>query len=350
MLTTRVIFLGADASGKTTLLYKLKLNEIVMPLPTIGFNVEEIEYKDRKMLIWDIGGGEKVRPLWYHYFNSTKCIVFFMNISDKERFDYFIDSFNILMKGYKDYLYIPLIIFGNKFNDKIEFEPEDMLQKCDVPPEISPFILKGNVITGEGIPELLDYIYNNIEFEHQVEKEENEEEEEPIKEVKTDYKIKMFGLDGAGKTAILYLLTFGEEVKAIPTMGFNVETIEKKNWDKNITIWDIGGQEKIRHLWHHYLNEINGLIWVYDLSDNQRIEESQKELKTLLNYEEMNNNLPLLIFANKSDLSENKNKVDIFINGIQDYLNNRPYYIKECNKNDIESYHEGLEWLYNNLN
>ena len=60
-MNTRVIFLGPDCKAKTTLLYKLKLNEIIKTLPTIGFNVEEIEYKNRK--IFDLGGGEKNRTL-----------------------------------------------------------------------------------------------------------------------------------------------------------------------------------------------------------------------------------------------------------------------------------------------
>ena len=63
MLQTKVLLLGADAVGKTTLLYKLKLNENIKTIPTIGFNVEEIKYKNKKIIIWDIGGGEKIRHL-----------------------------------------------------------------------------------------------------------------------------------------------------------------------------------------------------------------------------------------------------------------------------------------------
>ena len=281
MLKTRVIFLGADAVGKTTLLYQLKLNEKINTIPTIGFNVEEIEYKNRKINIWDIGGGEKIRYLWHHYFKETNCIVFIMNISDKNRLDYYIECFNILLKQNEDYRNIPIIIFGNKYNDKEEFEPEEMLQKSNLPPEISPHIIKGNIIKEEGLPELLDYIYNNIEFkEDEIEEneEKNEEKEEEIEEKiekKEDYIVKMFGLDASGKTTILYLLKLGKEVFTIPTMGFNVESIDNECWEKGITIWDLGGKKQIRILWGHYLDDINGIIWVYDISDNETIEESQ---------------------------------------------------------------------------
>ena len=48
--------LGLDAAGKTTILYNLKLGEVVSSVPTIGFNVENLEYKKVKFTVWDIGG------------------------------------------------------------------------------------------------------------------------------------------------------------------------------------------------------------------------------------------------------------------------------------------------------
>ena len=356
MLKTKVLFLGGDCTGKTTLLYLLKLNEKVKTIPTIGYNVEEIDYKERKIIIWDSGGGEKIRYSWKHYFQQTKCIVFIINISDKERLDYNIESFNILLDQLKDEENIPILIFGNIMNDKVEFEPNEMLQKSKLPPEISPFIIKGNIIKREGIPELLDYIYNNIEFIEEKEEpqvEEKNEEKEVVKEEKNkkeEYKVRMFGLDNSGKTKLLYLLKLEEKVLTLPTIGFNVEVIDKEKWEKSIELWDVAGQEKIRVLWRHYFRNTNGLIWVYDISDNERIEESQNELKKILDDPQIPKNFPLLIYANKSDLNVNGNKIENFLDGIQDYLNNRPYFIKECNMNDLESYKEGLDWLYMNLN
>ena len=57
---TRILMLGLDASGKTTMLYKLKLGEFVTSVPTIGFNVETVSYKNLNMTIWDVGGQDKV--------------------------------------------------------------------------------------------------------------------------------------------------------------------------------------------------------------------------------------------------------------------------------------------------
>ena len=59
----RVCMIGLDGAGKTTILYKLKLNEVVTTIPTIGFNVDEITIKNLTMTVWDIGGQTKIR---YH--------------------------------------------------------------------------------------------------------------------------------------------------------------------------------------------------------------------------------------------------------------------------------------------
>ena len=59
-----VLMLGLDAAGKTTILYKLKQGEALLTVPTIGFNVEEVQFENLTMTIWDMGGQDKIRPLW----------------------------------------------------------------------------------------------------------------------------------------------------------------------------------------------------------------------------------------------------------------------------------------------
>ena len=68
----RILMVGLDAAGKTTILYKLKLGEIVTTIPTIGFNVETVEYKNISFTVWDVGGQDKIRPLWRHYFQVRR--------------------------------------------------------------------------------------------------------------------------------------------------------------------------------------------------------------------------------------------------------------------------------------
>merc|ERR1719508_34174 len=76
---------GLDAAGKTTILYKLKLGEIVTTIPTIGFNVETVEYKNISFTVWDVGGQDKIRPLWRHYFQNTQGLIFVVDSNDRER-------------------------------------------------------------------------------------------------------------------------------------------------------------------------------------------------------------------------------------------------------------------------
>ncbi|KAG0342695.1 Arf GTPase arf1 [Podila horticola] len=81
----RILILGLDDAGKTTLLYKLKLGDVVTTIPTIGFNVETVTYKNISFTMWDINGRDKTRPLWRHYFKDSFAIVFVVDSSDRER-------------------------------------------------------------------------------------------------------------------------------------------------------------------------------------------------------------------------------------------------------------------------
>ncbi|KAG1935224.1 ADP-ribosylation factor [Pimephales promelas] len=116
---------------------------------------------------------------------------------------------------------------------------------------------------------------------------------------KKQMRILMVGLDAAGKTTILYKLKLGEIVTTIPTIGFNVETVEYKNIC--FTVWDVGGQDKIRPLWRHYFQNTQGLIFVVDSNDRERVAESAEELSKMLQEDELRDAV-LLVFANKQDL------------------------------------------------
>ena len=83
------------------------------------------------------------------------------------------------------------------------------------------------------------------------------------------------------------------------SLGFNVETVEYKNIQ--FTVWDVGGQDKIRPLWRHYFQNTQGIIFVVDSNDRDRVVEAREELQRMLNEDELRDAL-LLVFANKQDL------------------------------------------------
>ena len=115
----------------------------------------------------------------------------------------------------------------------------------------------------------------------------------------TPVRLLMLGLDAAGKTTILYKMKMNETVNTIPTIGFNVETLQYKNIEFNC--WDVGGQDKLRPLWQHYFTGTQGLIYVVDSNDEGRITESAENLHKVLSDENMRG-VPVLVYANKMDL------------------------------------------------
>ncbi|KAI8874229.1 putative ADP-ribosylation factor 1 [Ramicandelaber brevisporus] len=152
----------------------------------------------------------------------------------------------------------------------------------------------------------------------------------------------MVGLDAAGKTTILYKLKLGEIVTTIPTIGFNVETVNYKNI--NFTVWDVGGQDKIRPLWRHYFQNTQGIIFVVDSNDRERISEAREELNRMLNEDELRDAI-LLVFANKQDLPNAMNAAEITDKlGLQG-LRGRTWYIQATCATSGDGLYEGLEWL-----
>ncbi|CAH1793147.1 unnamed protein product [Owenia fusiformis] len=113
-------------------------------------------------------------------------------------------------------------------------------------------------------------------------------------------RILMLGLDAAGKTTILYKIKLNENVNTIPTIGFNVETVSPSK-GISFTVWDVGGQEKIRQLWKHYYQNSEGLLFVVDSSDRLRVDEAREELFGILEHDDMRG-VPVVILANKQDM------------------------------------------------
>nr|KJB82421.1 hypothetical protein B456_013G208600 [Gossypium raimondii] len=145
---------------------------------------------------------------------------------------------------------------------------------------------------------------------------------------KKEMRILMVGLDAAGKTTILYKLKLGEIVTTIPTIGFNVETVEYKNI--SFTVWDVGGQDKIRPLWRHYFQNTQGLIFVVDSNDRDRVVEARDELHRMLNEDELRDAV-LLVFANKQDLPNAMNAAEITDKlGLHSLRQRHWYYVINC--------------------
>ena len=163
---------------------------------------------------------------------------------------------------------------------------------------------------------------------------------------KTHASVLMVGLDAAGKTTMLYKLKLGENVVTIPTIGFNVETVQHKN--VSFTVWDVGGQDKIRPLWRHYFSNAQGIIFVVDSNDRERVSEAREELSRLLSENELQDSV-VLIFANKQDLPQAMNCSDMADQLGLRSLRNRTWHIQPTCAPNGEGIYEGLDWLAKEL-
>ena len=109
----RMIIIGLDNAGKTTILYKLHLGEIVTTVPTVGFNVETMNYEGLKFQVWDLGGQTGLRPYWRCYYQDTNAVVFVVDSADRERLEFSKQELEIMLQ--EDELKgVPVLILANK--------------------------------------------------------------------------------------------------------------------------------------------------------------------------------------------------------------------------------------------
>lgn len=158
----KVLMLGLDAAGKTTILYQLKLGVTVETIPTMGFVYESIQHKNFKLSVWDVAGQDSLRSLWKHYYQNTKAVIFVVDSSDKERIDLARNELHNIINDeeLKDAV---LLLLANKMDLKVlkgqevanfmEFEKiKNQKKKC--------FGVTG--LTGDGLMEALDWLAESL--------------------------------------------------------------------------------------------------------------------------------------------------------------------------------------------
>ncbi|THD18633.1 ADP-ribosylation factor [Fasciola gigantica] len=126
----KILLLGLDNAGKTTLLYWLRLRTAIVTIPTVGMNVEEVRVPGAgiTMLTWDIGGQEKLRKLWSRFFADTRGVIFVVDSADTCRFD---EVSTELSKLFNDPVLceVPFLIFANK-QDVPEAKSPQTIRNC----------------------------------------------------------------------------------------------------------------------------------------------------------------------------------------------------------------------------
>ena len=156
--------LGLDAAGKTTLLYQLKLGEHTATVPTLGFNVETVSYRNIEFMVWDMGGQDKIRQLWSHYYEGTQALIFVVDSSDRARLQEAAEELHRLIheEELKDAL---LLVFANKQDLPGACNAAEISEQMRLyPPHISKscYIQSCCATTGDGLYEGLDWLSSMV--------------------------------------------------------------------------------------------------------------------------------------------------------------------------------------------
>lgn len=159
----RVLMRGLDAVGKTSILYRLKLGEVVTTIPTMGFNVETITLNHLALTVWDMGSRDNMLPLHRHYYPNTQVIIFVVDSCDTERMDevkYFLDS--ILVKD--ELRDVTVLVLANKQdlpNAQSVAYVAEALQLYKIKNKCN--IIGTSAMTGDGLSEALGWISSVVD-------------------------------------------------------------------------------------------------------------------------------------------------------------------------------------------
>jgi len=161
-----VVMIGLDSAGKTTVLYRLKFDQYVNTVPTIGFNCEKVRGsvgKSKTFLVWDVGGQEKLRPLWKPYTRATDGIIFVVDSCDsEERLEEAKLELHRILRT-PDNAEVPILVIANK-QDLPTARSQDTLEKLLSVNEIKqPWHVESVcAVTGEGLEEALEALHKLI--------------------------------------------------------------------------------------------------------------------------------------------------------------------------------------------
>eukprot|EP01061_Rhynchopus_euleeides_P035250 TRINITY_DN59385_c0_g1_i1.p2 TRINITY_DN59385_c0_g1~~TRINITY_DN59385_c0_g1_i1.p2 ORF type:complete len:188 (+),score=86.69 TRINITY_DN59385_c0_g1_i1:242-805(+) len=162
---------------------------------------------------------------------------------------------------------------------------------------------------------------------------------------KQEMELTLVGLQAAGKTTLLNVISDGKAKDTIPTVGLNIRKINKGNI--SIKLWDIGGQPRFRGMWERYCRGVNAIVFVVDSADRSNIDAAQKELMELMAKPALEK-IPLLVLGNKKDIPGHMNEAELK-NALElDQIQGREvcvYSISAKNQVNIDAV---LQWLIKN--
>ncbi|KAK8283582.1 hypothetical protein V6Z12_D08G104800 [Gossypium hirsutum] len=159
----RILVLGLDNAGKTTILYRLQMGEVVSTIQAIGFNVETVQYNNIKFQVWDLGGQTSIRPYWRCYFPNTQAIIYVVDSSDTDRLVIAKEEFHAILEE-EELRGAVVLIFANKQDLPGALDAAAVTEALELHKLKSRqwAIFKTSAIKGEGLFEGLDWLSNTL--------------------------------------------------------------------------------------------------------------------------------------------------------------------------------------------
>ncbi|XP_060636766.2 putative ADP-ribosylation factor-like protein 5C [Anolis sagrei] len=159
----KVIIIGLDNAGKTTILYQFLMNEVVHTSPTIGSNVEEIVLRKTHFLMWDIGGQETLRSTWNTYYSNTEFVILVIDSTDRERLTMTKEEL-YKMLAHEDLRNAAVLIFANKQDIKNSMSTSEISKFLTLSSiKDHPWHIQGCcALTGEGLPAGLEWMVSRV--------------------------------------------------------------------------------------------------------------------------------------------------------------------------------------------
>ncbi|XP_014242379.1 ADP-ribosylation factor-like protein 3 isoform X1 [Cimex lectularius] len=159
----RLLLLGLDNAGKTTLLKKLASEDINHVTPTQGFNIKTVQSDGFKLNVWDIGGQKKIRPYWKNYFENTDVLIYVVDSADRKRLDETSFELGELLMEEK-LMDVPVLVFANKQDLMHSLTAADVAQALNLQTiKDRPWQIQAcSAALGEGVKEGMEWIAQNV--------------------------------------------------------------------------------------------------------------------------------------------------------------------------------------------
>ncbi|KJE91353.1 ADP-ribosylation factor [Capsaspora owczarzaki ATCC 30864] len=155
--------LGLDNAGKTTILKRINGQDISETSPTLGFNIETLEYNGYRLNVWDVGGQKSIRSYWRNYFESTDGIVWVIDSADPRRFEDCKRELHALLQEER-LAGASLLVFANKQDIAGASSLEEISQALALSGIASHHhsLQRCSAVTGEHLLEGIEWIVQDI--------------------------------------------------------------------------------------------------------------------------------------------------------------------------------------------